>query len=102
MVHSVLLTTRGRYGALPTIDHQGALWSTVSYSRYGALRSVDHQAAPLSTVSYRPPGGAMVHCPLLTTRGRCGAECSIQAPMGRCGALRSIVHQGALWGTVHY
>ena len=31
MERSVLLTTMGRYGALSTIDHQGALWSTVSY-----------------------------------------------------------------------
>ena len=68
MVHSVLLTTRGRYGALPTIDHQGALWSCVLYipqwgamghcallttrGRYGALSTIDHQGAPLSTASH--------------------------------------------------
>ena len=52
MAHCPQLTTRGRYGALPTIDHQGALWSRVLYI---------------------PQWGAMGHCALLTTRGRCGA-----------------------------
>ena len=55
-------------GALCTIDHQGALWSTAfncppggamersgllsTMGRYGALSTIDHQGALWSTVSY--------------------------------------------------
>ena len=73
MVHCPLLTTRGRYGALHSIDHQGALWSLMLYrTQWGAMGHCI-QLTTRGRYGAQCPIDAMVHCPLLTTRGRYGA-----------------------------